>query len=236
MKIYNYLKKTGFTLIELIIVIAILGILASMAYVAYPNMTAQANVTKVAQAAKKVQEGFELTVINGSYLPQYENVCLNPETDESCMDYTDKFNEGSIYPDNDRMERFNSSFNLATLSNSSYFNKSDLVYFAKLPFITSFKSDNQTVKYAQRRAVGYHIGSQKNCANDDVAWYDKNNKIYFTSKPTEEQIAANGLKLTRYYPIDDSHNLCVLLISSDNNDVQESTIANIPDMSGPIPM
>ena len=52
-------QSSGFTLIELMIVIAIIGILASMALPLYGNYTKRAKFTEVIAAVEPVKQGIE---------------------------------------------------------------------------------------------------------------------------------------------------------------------------------
>lgn len=58
------MKKNGFTLIELMIVIAIIGILAAIALPAYSKYTARAKFTEVTSATSAVKQQVELCVFD----------------------------------------------------------------------------------------------------------------------------------------------------------------------------
>lgn len=58
------MKKNGFTLIELMIVIAIIGILAAIALPAYSKYTARAKFTEVTSATSAIKQQVELCIFD----------------------------------------------------------------------------------------------------------------------------------------------------------------------------
>ncbi len=62
-----YMKKNGFTLIELMIVIAIIGILAAIALPAYSKYTARAKFTEVTSATSAIKQQVELCIFDVGY-------------------------------------------------------------------------------------------------------------------------------------------------------------------------
>lgn len=62
----NNMKKNGFTLIELMIVIAIIGVLAAVAVPQYSQYTKRAKFSEVKLAARPIKAGVELCYHNNS--------------------------------------------------------------------------------------------------------------------------------------------------------------------------
>ena len=65
----NQYRQTGFTLIELMIVVAIIGVLASVALPAYQDYTVRARVTEMLLAAQECKLTIIETVNSGNPLP-----------------------------------------------------------------------------------------------------------------------------------------------------------------------
>ncbi|MBQ8977992.1 MAG: prepilin-type N-terminal cleavage/methylation domain-containing protein [Succinivibrionaceae bacterium] len=72
------MKKNGFTLIELMIVIAIIGILAAIALPAYSKYTARAKFTEVTSATSAVKQQVELCIFDVGWT-DYKQYCLQPK-------------------------------------------------------------------------------------------------------------------------------------------------------------
>jgi general secretion pathway protein G len=93
-------RSTGFTIVELLIVIVVIGILAAIVIVAYSGVQARAEKAKIVAAASsavKVLSAYQ--AINGSY-PSTATVCLGSGyTDRTADGNADcRWNSGNINP------------------------------------------------------------------------------------------------------------------------------------------
>jgi prepilin-type N-terminal cleavage/methylation domain-containing protein len=67
--IKNKQKESGFTIVELLVVIVVIGILAAITIVSYTGITAKANASKAQSAAKSAQSTAETFFAENNYYP-----------------------------------------------------------------------------------------------------------------------------------------------------------------------
>ncbi len=80
-----YRRETGFTLVELIIVIVVIGILAAIILVAYSGITTKANNTQTVQGVAEYVKGLQMYAARyGHYPIETGYPCLGPHPGTSC--------------------------------------------------------------------------------------------------------------------------------------------------------
>jgi prepilin-type N-terminal cleavage/methylation domain-containing protein len=84
----SHFKQSGFTIVELLIVVVVIGILAAITIVAYSGISTRAENTKTLSAMKQYSDGISMyQVTNGSY-PIASVACLG-SSDGICAQVTD---------------------------------------------------------------------------------------------------------------------------------------------------
>lgn len=93
-------KASGFTIVELLIVIVVIGVLAAITLVAYNGIQTRAENTKTTQAVAQYSKGVLMYATVNNIYPAYEWVCLAGTT--SCGQIEDMastcFGLGGGYP------------------------------------------------------------------------------------------------------------------------------------------